>query len=131
MFGNQSSLWVEDVRMRTIEEIVEEVKLFPPQERLRFISSEDKERSFSIFGEHLDWRKILADHLLHVGSRTVAQPDPYNLRRKPKDKTPLVKIRILRHDHKTLLLGILLDHWIFCLFQAHLSDMGGVREEVC
>ena len=54
MFGNQSSLWVEDVRMRTIEEIVEEVKLFPPQERLRFISSEDKERSFSIFGEHLD-----------------------------------------------------------------------------
>ena len=83
-----------------------------------------------VFVERLHPLKVSADDLFHIRCHAASQSGPHHLRGTSKHKTPLMKVGIFRHDHKSLLFGVVPDERIICLFQSDLTDMRGVRKEV-
>ena len=58
------------------------------------------------------------------------QPDPNNLRWRPKEKASLVKIGVLRHDGQSVLNGIVLNDLVVCRMQRHISNVDRAWVEI-
>lgn len=60
----------------------------------------------------------------------VAEPDPNNFRWRPKEKAPLVKVGVLRHDGQSVLNGIVPNDLVVCRMQRHISNVDRAWVEI-
>jgi hypothetical protein len=63
-------------------------------------------------------------------SCAVAAPDPHDFRWRPKEKAPLMKIGVLRHDGQFVFNGIVPYNLFVCCMQRHISNVDRARVEI-
>lgn len=61
---------------------------------------------------------------------TVADAEPDEFRRVPKQKAALLKIRVLRDDHESVLLGVIPDRGVGGILQPDFPHMRATRVEI-
>ena len=64
-------------------------------------------------------------------NRTISDTNLNKLRRMPEKQTALLKIRILRHNCKIVLLCIIPNFRIGRITHTDVSDMSAVRKNIC